>query len=89
MTDLKLDPPECDGATIPPLREYIKLRYMAECKCGDCQLVPTHVLWHYINVMEAAEAIGPPTFRSLVIFAKVYWRYWREKRRSAPAGAFR
>jgi len=27
------------------LREYVKLRYMGNCKCGDCQLVPTKVLF--------------------------------------------
>jgi len=26
------------------LKEYLKLKYMADCKCGKCQLVPDHVL---------------------------------------------
>lgn len=26
------------------LKEYLKLKYMADCKCGKCRLVPDHVL---------------------------------------------
>lgn len=26
------------------LREYRKMKYMGDCKCGDCQLVPLAVL---------------------------------------------
>lgn len=27
------------------LREYVKLRYMGDCKCGDCHLVPVKILF--------------------------------------------
>lgn len=35
------------------LREYVKLRYMGDCKCGDCQLVPTKVLYQESEKFDA------------------------------------
>jgi hypothetical protein len=48
------------------LREYVKLRYMGDCKCGDCQLVPTKVLYEedakFDAIVKALEAmlVDPP-----------------------------
>jgi hypothetical protein len=46
------------------LREYVKMKYVGDCKCGDCQLVPTQVLreqdaaidlmWNALNLAEYA-----------------------------------
>jgi hypothetical protein len=38
-----------------PLREYLKMRYMGDCKCRNCQLVPIDVLHeqiHYIDKLQ-------------------------------------
>lgn len=48
-----------EGRAMSALREYVKLRYMGDCKCGDCQLVPTKVLYEqdrYIDQLEAKVA---------------------------------
>lgn len=34
------------------LREYVKMKYVGDCKCGDCQLVPTKVLYEQNLIMD-------------------------------------
>ena len=33
--------------------EYKKFRYVADCKCGDCQLVPTKVIYEFDEKFDA------------------------------------
>lgn len=35
------------------LREYTAMKYMADCKCGKCQLVPRSVLDEQIAIHDA------------------------------------
>ena len=53
------------------LREYVKLRYMGDCKCGDCQLVPTKVLFEQdakfdvmLQALEQIAAMDPKGIRA-------------------------
>lgn len=41
------------------LREYLKLKYMGDCKCGHCQLVPAEVIEHAAAVLEALSRAAP------------------------------
>lgn len=39
------------------LHEYLKIKYMApDCKCGDCQLVPTAVIATHAVLIDSAKA---------------------------------
>lgn len=37
------------AAHSPTPSEYLKLKYIGDCKCGDCQLVPATVLQAWEN----------------------------------------
>jgi hypothetical protein len=40
------------------LREYVKMKYVGDCKCGDCQLVPTKVLYEQdANIEKLVQAL--------------------------------
>lgn len=46
------------------LREYRKMKYMGDCKCGNCQLVPLHVINGCIAAMEKIAAMDPKGIRA-------------------------
>lgn len=37
-------------------REYLKIKYMGDCKCGDCQLVPPAELASWADALESIAA---------------------------------
>jgi hypothetical protein len=45
----------------PNPREFLKLKYIGDCKCGDCQLVPAAVLEAWAVQFEALiRLVGSP-----------------------------
>lgn len=34
-------------------REYLKIKYMGQCKCGDCHLVPPAALASWADALES------------------------------------
>lgn len=51
------------------LREYVKLRYAGDCKCGDCQLVPAKVLYEEDAKYDAMVATLTEAERFMSYFA--------------------
>lgn len=46
------------------LREYTKLKYVGDCKCGKCQLIPLEKITESVDALEtmreALQAIAEP-----------------------------
>lgn len=48
---------------IEELRERTALRYMGDCKCGRCQLIPKELIVRVMNELEWLSRAAPPAVR--------------------------
>ena len=57
------------------LRERLKLKYMGNCKCGQCQLVPAELMHSVISFIEAITRSAARSPNSDDIVTRLLRRY--------------